>query len=276
MQGCGNDFILIDLLAFPYPVEWEKVAPRLCHRQFGIGADGILLLLPPSDPSCDYKMRVINSDGSEAQMCGNGIRVFARFLHEKKISAKKELSIETLAGIIRPVVAREDAFLVKVDMGKPVLERSEIPMRGEGRAINEKMEIEGTEYFFTAVSMGNPHCVIFIDEDPAALDLAKIGAKIEISPLFPEKTNVEFARVLGQGRIEMRVWERGAGLTLACGTGACATLVAAVLNGKSDRRATVILPGGSLEIEWAENDHLYMTGPAETVYSGNIPLSSLS
>ncbi|HBN08928.1 MAG TPA: diaminopimelate epimerase [Cyanobacteria bacterium UBA8530] len=276
MHGCGNDFIVIDLLSFPYPVEWEKVAPKLCHRQFGIGADGLLLLLPSSDLACDYKMRVINSDGSEAQMCGNGIRVFARYLREKKISEKKEFSIETLAGTIKPVIVEDEVFSVRVDMGRPVLERPEIPMTGEGRAIAEKMEVEGKEYFFTAVSMGNPHCVIFTEEDPAEIELEGIGKKIETSPLFPEKTNVEFARLVGRKNIEMRVWERGAGLTLACGTGACATLVAAVLNGKSERRATVVLPGGSLEIEWAENDHLYMTGPAASVFSGHIPLSSLS
>lgn len=271
LQGCGNDFILIDQLTHAYPVDWQKAAPTLCHRQFGIGADGILLVLPPTQEGHDVRMRIINSDGSEAQMCGNGIRAFARYLAQRGFE-KTTLAVETLAGTIRPTLVGER---VRVDMGMPRLEKPQIPMQGEGRAIAETLSAQGKEYRFTAVSMGNPHCVIFVDEDPDGIDLTAIGPVIETHPLFPEKTNVEFAQVLTPDRIKMRVWERGAGITLACGTGACATLVAASLNGLSGNAASLELPGGTLFIEWEKEGRVSMTGPADFVYSGLVEVGEV-
>lgn len=268
LQGCGNDFILIDQLTHSYPVDWQQAAPKLCHRQFGIGADGILLVLPPTREGHDVQMRIINSDGSEAQMCGNGIRAFARYLALRGFE-KTSLAVETLAGTIRPTLVGER---VCVDMGMPRLEKAQIPMQGEGKAIGETLSANGREYRFTAVSMGNPHCVIFVDEDPDGIDLADIGPLIETHPLFPEKTNVEFAQVIAPDRIKMRVWERGAGITLACGTGACATLVAASLNGLSGKAASLELPGGTLFIEWENEGRVAMTGPADFVYSGLVEI----
>ena len=216
-------------------------------------------------------MRIFNSDGGEAEMCGNGIRCFARYVYENGLLDKTELSVETLAGIIRPKLLPADGkeTLVCVDMGEPRLNRGEIPMTGEpaGRVIDVPLVVGGADYRITCVSMGNPHCVIFTDA-VEELDLAEFGRPIEVHPAFPRKTNVEFVQVLDRQNLRMRVWERGAGVTLACGTGTCATVVAAVLNDKTDRKVRVRLDGGELLIEWRDDNHVYMTGPAVEVFRG--------
>jgi diaminopimelate epimerase len=266
MQGAGNDFVVVDArkkkLANP-----GELAARICDRHFGVGADGLILVLPSR--KADFRMRIFNSDGSEPEMCGNGIRCFARFLAEKKITKKTKLSVETLAGIIRPELADKK---VRVDMGEPRLARREIPILGPGDSvIDEELRLADRTVRITAVSMGNPHAVIFVD-NLADYPLARIGAEIESHPLFPKKTNVEFVEVVNNKALEVRVWERGAGETLACGTGACASLVAASLNGKAGRKANIRLPGGILSIEWGDDNRVYMTGPAESVFEGSITL----
>lgn len=267
-QGIGNDFVIVD--GFKEIIDdYASKAIEVCDRHFGIGADGLVIALP-SDVA-DFRMRIFNSDGSEAEMCGNVTRCFARFVYETGLTTKTELTIETLAGIIRPklIFANGIVTSVCVDMGEPRLKRSEIPMVGDpdDRAVNVSLLVDNSTYAVTCVSMGNPHCIIFVD-DVEELDLPTFGRPIEIHPAFPRKTNVEFVQVIDRQTLRMRVWERGAGVTLACGTGACATLVAAVLNGKTDRRATLKLDGGELLIEWREDNHIYKTGPAVEVFRG--------
>ncbi len=272
MHGLGNDFVVVDCVTHPYNVEQlVAAAPLLCDRHFGIGGDGLILVLPSLEG--DFRMRIINSDGSEPEMCGNGIRVFARYVYEHGLTTKRALIINTLAGIICPelILDSEQVTGVRVDMGEPRLERAEIPMTGPaGQVVDEPLQVDGTVYRVTAVSMGNPHAVIFV-ENTAAFPVETIGPKIETHPDFPRKTNVEFAQVVNPGYVKMRVWERGAGITLACGTGACATLVAGVLTGNTERTATIELPGGPLEITWSDEDnHVYMTGPATEVFTGEV------
>jgi len=274
MHGLGNDFILIDCLSKPLGDSsfLPYLAKKLCSRNFGIGADGLILIFPSSN--ADLKMRIFNSDGSEAQMCGNGIRCFAKYAYENKLISKIKFTIETLAGIITPELIFKDKEIlgIKVNMGIPKLRRREIPMNGEDTptVVNETLKINpGQIIKITCVSMGNPHCIIFVN-DVRSISVDKVGPKIENNPLFPEKTNVEFIQVLNKQEINFRVWERGAGETLACGTGACAALVAAVLNKKTDRKATIHLPGGDLDIQWIENGSIYMTGPAESVFKGEV------
>ena len=267
-QGIGNDFVIVN--GFQEKIDdYASKAIEVCDRHFGIGADGLVIALP-SDVA-DFQMRIFNSDGSEAEMCGNVTRCFARFVYETGLTTKTELTIETLAGIIRPKLIFENGVVtsVCVDMGEPRLKRSEIPMVGdpEDKAINVPLLVDNSSYAVTCVSMGNPHCIVFVD-DVEELDLQQFGRPIEIHPAFPRKTNVEFVQVLDRQTLRMRVWERGAGVTLACGTGACATLVAAVLNGKTDRRAALKLDGGELLIEWREDNHIYKTGPAVEVFRG--------
>lgn len=274
MHGLGNDFILIDCLngsnSLSGSSSLSALSRRLCHRRFGIGADQVLLLYP-SDIA-DFKMLIFNADGSEVEMCGNGIRCFAKYVWDKGLSEKKVLSVETLAGIIRPERA---GHLVKVDMGEPVLEGRLIPVNlpshQEG-VIDFPLIIEDKEFKITAVSMGNPHAVIFVD-DVVGFDVKKYGPGIENHRLFPKRTNVEFIEVLDTERIRMRVWERGSGETMACGTGASAAGVAASIKGFTGRRVNVLLAGGELLIEWKEDNHVYMTGPAEDVFEGSIKLS---
>lgn len=269
MHGLGNDFIVVygesDL-----PDNVSELAIRHCNRFFGIGADGLVYILP-SDKA-DFLMRIINSDGSEAEQCGNAIRCVAKYVYDNGLTDKTELTIETIGAGVQPVrLSVEDgrARQVRVDMGAPILNGPDIPTTVEANpVVGFPVAVDGTEFRFTAVSMGNPHCVIYVD-DAAGFDLYRWGPLLETHGLFPRKTNVEFATVRSRDRIEMRVWERGAGPTLACGTGACATLVAAVLDGKADRKAVVSLKGGDLAIDWDESDgRVYMTGPAEIVYRG--------
>ncbi|SFR07594.1 MULTISPECIES: diaminopimelate epimerase [unclassified Paenibacillus] len=271
MNGLGNDFIVWfghqDL-----PSDASELAVRLCDRHFGIGADGLVYILPSQ--KADFCMRIINSDGSEAEQCGNAIRCAAKYVYDRKHINREQITIETLgAGVQQVELTVENGLvrMVKVDMGEPILEGLKIPTTLDlSSVINEPIEAGGSGFRFTAVSMGNPHCVIYVEDAPS-FDLEAWGSKLECHPLFPKKTNVEFATVRSRKHIDMRVWERGAGPTLACGTGACATLVASVLNGYSDRHAIVSLKGGDLDIEWSEDDnHIYMTGPAEIVYEGRL------
>jgi diaminopimelate epimerase len=272
VQGLGNDFILVN--CFEENLDFSKasdLAVEMCRRRTGVGADGLVLLLP--SVLADIQMRIFNSDGSEAEMCGNAIRCAARYLYEHDLVKKEKIKVETLAGIIVPQLIFENGTFksVRVDMGEPRLERREIPMEGlPGRVINEPLEVEGRTFHITAVSMGNPHCVIFVP-DVDEVTLPDIGPRIEKHQSFPRKTNVELIQVLNRDEIKMRVWERGTGVTMACGTGACAAVVACVLNGLTGRRVTVHLEMGDLFIEWAEDNHVYMTGPAEEVYTGVYP-----
>jgi diaminopimelate epimerase len=276
MQGLGNDFILIDCLSKPLGDSsfLSCLAKRLCNRNFGIGADGLILILPSS--KADLRMRIFNFDGSEAEMCGNGIRCFAKYVYENKIVTKSKFTVETLAGIIIPelIMVNKKVSGIKVDMGIPKLRRREIPMIGEDSptVIDETLKVNPEQIFkITCVSMGNPHCIIFTD-DVKSIAVSEIGSQIENHSLFPQKTNVEFIQVLNRKEVNFRVWERGVGETLACGTGACAALVAAVLNKKTDRQALIHLPGGDLNIQWADDGHFYMIGPAEVVFKGEIYL----
>lgn len=275
MHGLGNDFVFIDhFLSQPAPGQAEgdypELARKLCHRQFGIGGDGMIAVLP-SDKA-DARMRIFNLDGSEPEMCGNGIRCFARYVFDQGYVKKNPLTVETLAGILTLELKLEEDKVtgIRVDMGEPILKPELIPVMAEVEpVVKAKLEAEGQEFEYTAVSMGNPHCVIFV-EDYEALDFERLGPAIEKHPLFPRKTNVEFIRIDSREELTMKVWERGAGPTLACGTGACASAVAAILNGKSERKVTVHLPGGDLLIEWGEDNRVYMTGPAAYVFKGTL------
>ncbi|MFH5183033.1 diaminopimelate epimerase [Paenibacillus sp. TAB 01] len=273
MHGLGNDFIVV-AGEQQLPPDASELAVRLCSRFFGIGADGLVYILP-SDKA-DYKMRIINSDGSESEQCGNAVRCVAKYVYEHGMvdASAHELTIETIgAGAQKVQLAVENGIVtaVRVDMGAPILRGTEVPTAVDQEVVlNYPLEVDGVEFRFTAVSMGNPHCVIYVD-DAVQFDLNTWGPKLEVHPMFPRRVNVEFATVKAKNYMDMRVWERGAGPTLACGTGACATLVSSVLNGLSDRTATVSLKGGDLFIEWNEEDnHVYMTGPAEQVYEGTV------
>lgn len=270
-HGLGNDFILIDNRSSSTPVITPEEAIKLCDRHFGIGADGVIFALP-GENNTDYTMRIFNSDGSEPEMCGNGIRCFAGFVAdlEGESRNKDKYQIHTLAGVMTPQLMPDGQ--VKVDMGLPRLLAGEIPTtlaNADEKVINHTLEVAGKSWDVTCVSTGNPHCITFV-EDVAAIPLEAIGPKFEHHPVFPQRINTEFVEVVRRDYVKMRVWERGAGITLACGTGACATLVAGVLTGKCDRTATVELPGGPLLIEWADDQRLYMTGPAEKVFAGKL------
>ena len=265
MHGLGNDFVVLDARRTA-PAGLAKKAALICDRRFGVGCDQILVILPSK--KADYKMRIFNADGSEVEMCGNGIRCFAKYLwdrNDRVIRKKGALEVETLAGVIRPKIKR--GGMVEVDMGEPVLEGRAVPTIFDGRVKDYPITAGGREYRFTAVSMGNPHCVIFTN-DVDAVDLAVEGPALERHPAFPNRVNVEFVQVTGPDRLKVRVWERGSGATMACGTGACAVAVAASLSGKAGRRSRIDLPGGSLDIRWGEDNRVYMTGPAVEVFSG--------
>jgi len=267
MHGLGNDFILVDCRDKVVSNRLSAVgelSKRLCHRRFGIGADQMLLLY--SSETADFKMRIFNADGSEVEMCGNGIRCLAKYIWDRGMSRKDELSVETAAGIIRPVKADG---MVRVDMGEPVLEARAIPVNLEGLIKDFPLIIDGKEFKITCVSMGNPHAVIFVG-DVDGFDVKRYGPAIETHELFPKRTNVEFIQTVDPERLKMRVWERGAGETMACGTGASAAAVAASLNGFTGKKVTVGLLGGELSVEWSGNNHVYMTGPAEEVFEGRI------
>ena len=270
-QGLGNDFILIDNRHATKPIVTPEQAAKMCDRHFGIGADGVIFALPGKEDT-EYTMRIYNSDGSEPEMCGNGIRCLAKFIADLEGNARinKSYKINTLAGVIIPKL--ESNGEVTVDMGKPQLAAAKIPTTlnsPDGKVVAQSLIVGDRSWSVTAVSMGNPHCIIFV-EDSAAIDLAKIGPLFEHHSVFPQRTNTEFIEIVRADYLKMRVWERGAGITLACGTGACATVVAGVLNGKCDRNCTVELPGGCLQINWSLADgKVYMTGSATEVFKGN-------
>ena len=256
-QGLGNDFvILFDDIAT------SDLALKMCDRNFGVGADG--LFCPTSSNIADIGWKFYNSDGTVAQMCGNGIRCFAKFARKHNLVSKDKFSVETLAGIITPEILPNGNVLV--DMGEPILEASLIPVNCEN-----PLDFQVQSYCATAVSMGNPHCVIYCEED-AEIQARAFGPSIEIDPVFPQKTNVEFVNIISSNRIKMNVWERGCGITLACGTGACASVVAGVKRDLIARKCDVVLPGGVLNIEYNENNHVYMQGPAKCVFSGEFDL----
>ena len=272
MHGLGNDFIFLDRFtgATEDGTDYPSLARKLCDRNFGIGGDGLILVLPSQ--VADARMRIINSDGSEPEMCGNGIRCFARYLYDRGIVSHNPLRVETLAGVLTLNLDLVAGTVqgVRVDMGEPILKAELIPVQGEGEpVIGRTLEALGRTFTFTAVSMGNPHCIIFVDAY-SDLDFEHLGPAIEKHPLFPRKTNVEFIRVDSRKELTMKVWERGAGPTLACGTGACASAVAAVLNEKTERNVTVHLPGGDLLIEWGADNRIYMTGPAAYAFQGEV------
>ncbi|MBR6187124.1 MAG: diaminopimelate epimerase [Clostridia bacterium] len=268
MHGIGNDYIYVNCFE-EVVTEPERLALVMSKPHFGCGADG-LILIEPSD-SADFGMRIFNSDGSEAGMCGNGIRCVGKYVYERGMTDKTELTIATKGGFKRISLQLEDNKVsrVKVDMGTPELNPKLIPVDLPGEIVlRHRLQIMGQTWFITCVNMGNPHAVLFV-RDPEVIDLPTIGSMIEHHPLFPRRTNVEFVRVIDRGILQMRVWERGAGETLACGTGACASLVAAVLAGLSDRTVQMKLSGGNLQLHWdAEDNHVYQTGPAAFVYDG--------
>jgi diaminopimelate epimerase len=273
MHGIGNDYVYVNCFEeeIKDPV---KLAPIISDRHFGVGSDGLILILPSKAADC--KMRIFNADGSEAQMCGNGIRCVAKYVYDHKITQKNPLTVETLAGVktIRLFATNGKVSGARVNMGKPGLMRSEIPMLGkETQVINELLTIgQGATFHITCVSMGNPHCVIFVDNFDK-IDLPHYGAGIERHHSFPERTNVHFVKVYSSKEVTMKTWERGSGITLACGTGASAVCVAGVLNKKTESKILAHLPGGDLELEWAEDGNVYMTGPATEVFTGEWTIS---
>ena len=274
MHGIGNDFVVVEALGEPLDENrLPDMARKVNDRKFGVGGDGLLLVLPSK--IADFKMRMLNPDGSEAEMCGNGIRCFAKYVHDRRLVSEPQVKVETLAGVkvLKMQLRGGKVESVRVDMGTPQLLRSEIPMRGDdnGRVIAERLKVEGQTFEITAVSMGNPHVIIF-EDNVANFAVAKWGPLIENHKVFPQRTNVHFVQVCNNGEIIMRTWERGAGETLACGTGACACAVACVLNNKTGRTITAHLPGGELRIEWLGDNRVMMTGPAEEVFEGEISL----
>lgn len=273
VQGLGNDFILVDVLEESnLPNNLAKLAVRACDRHFGIGADGLVLIKPCNQ--ADIAMQIFNSDGSEAEMCGNAIRCVAKYVYERGLVQRPQMKVKTLAGIMIPKLILDNGTVkaVQVDMGIPRLERQEIPMNGPGgRVINEPLQVGDQVFYVTAVSMGNPHCVVFVP-DVEVVPLATLGPQLESNMAFPSKTNVEFVQVINNQEVRMRVWERGAGPTMACGTGACAAAVAASINGYTNNKVRVHLYDGALDIEWAVDNHVYMTGPAEEVFNGEYNL----
>ena len=269
MQGLGNDYVYVN--CFQEKIENPpELARKISDRHFGVGSDG-LIMINPSDKA-DFEMEMYNADGSRGEMCGNGIRCVAKYVYDYGLTDKTSISVETLGGVkyLNLTVKDGKVKLVKVDMGKPELEPSKVPVIAEGdRAVDAPIDVDGEEYRMTCISMGNPHAVVFVDCDVRELPLEEIGPKFENHERFPNRVNTEFVRVLDRHTAEMRVWERGSGETLACGTGACAVAVACALNGYTEDEVTVRLLGGDLHIKWdQEKDTVYMTGPAEVVFDG--------
>jgi diaminopimelate epimerase len=278
MHGLGNDFILIDCRVQACPSGTKNlrdISRQLCDRRFGIGADQILLL--DNSSKADFQMRILNADGSEVEMCGNGIRCLAQYIWDRRLSEKDVLEIETLAGIMKP---ERSGDLVKVDMGEPIFEPEKIPVnlisnlksQISNLIVDYPLQIADREFNITCISMGNPHAVIVVD-DVSGFPVTYYGPMIETHAIFPRKTNVEFIQVLDRAEIKMRVWERGSGETMACGTGAAAAAVASALKGLTEKTVTVHLLGGDLLIEQAVNKHVYMTGPAVEVFEGSVDIS---
>ena len=277
MQGCGNDYVYVNGFTEKLsPEEKPEIVRSLSDRHFGIGSDG-LIMINPSEVA-DFEMEMYNADGSRGEMCGNGIRCVAKYVYDYGLTDKTQISVETLGGIKYLDLTVEDGkvVLVKVDMGKPELKSDLIPIISENeKVIDEPIEVDGQVYHMTGVSMGNPHTVIYVD-DVKNLDLEKIGPKFENHERFPKRINTEFVHCIDRNTVEMRVWERGSGETLACGTGACAVAVASILNNLTDTQVTVKLLGGDLQIEWdREKDRVFMTGPATVVFDGVIDITEI-
>lgn len=272
MQGLGNDYVYVN--CFQEKVENPpEVAIKVSNRNFGIGSDGLIMINPSKVADCEMEM--YNADGSRSEMCGNGIRCVGKYVYDYGIAKKERISVETLAGIkyLDFTIEDDKVKLVKVDMGSPKLKPELVPVLAPGDdVINQPILVDGTEYMMTCVSMGNPHTVVFVD-DVKNFELEKIGPKFENHERFPKRVNAEFVRVIDRNTVEMRVWERGSGETLACGTGACAVAVASILNGHTEDKVTVKLLGGDLQIEWDRKENkVYMTGPAEVSFEGEIEL----
>ena len=275
MQGLGNDYVYVN--CFKEKIDNpSEVAKFVSDRHFGIGSDGLIMINPSK--VADFEMEMYNADGSRGEMCGNGIRCVAKYVYDYGLTDKTHISVETLGGIkyLDLTVKDGKVALVRVDMGEPELDPEKIPIIMKGysdetdRVLNAQIKVDGKEYHMTGVSMGNPHDVVYID-DVQGLDIEKIGPKFENHERFPQRINTEFSRVIDRKTVEMRVWERGSGETLACGTGACAVAVASILNGYTEREVEIRLLGGNLQIEWNEEDnHVYMTGPAAVVFDGEI------
>jgi diaminopimelate epimerase len=268
MHGTGNDYILIDArkknISNP-----TRLAKEMSNRHWGVGSDGLILIL--KSKCADFKMRIFNADGTEAEMCGNGIRCFGKYVFEHGLTKKNTLTIETPAGLkkLNLSIKKNKVHTVRVNMGEPILQREKIPMRGESeRVIDEVLVLNGVKFKITAISMGNPHVVVYV-EDVKGFPVEKYGPMIENHPIFPRRTNVEFVEIVSENELIQRTWERGSGETLACGTGASAVTVAGVLNNKTSRKTTIILKGGTLKINWDERDNnVYLTGPAVEVFEG--------
>lgn len=271
MQGLGNDYVYIDCINGKEPIDIKNLTNRLSNRHFGVGSDGLILLC--KSKVADLKMRMFNSDGSEAQMCGNGIRCVAKLAYELGLICEEITTIETLSGIktLKLNIVNGKVKTVEVDMGAPILDATKIPVSSsakiEDKKVKAEVKVKNKKIELTCVSMGNPHAVTFVN-DIENFKVAEYGPILENADIFPEKANIEFVEVVDKNSIKMRVWERGSGETLACGTGACSSVVASSLNGYTDRKVNVQLLGGNLEIEWKPNNHVHMTGPAVTVFKG--------
>lgn len=272
MHGLGNDYIYVNCLEETVPNP-EEVSIKLSDRHFGIGGDGLILINPSK--VADFEMAMYNADGSRGEMCGNGIRCVGKYVYDYGLTDKTSVAIETLAGIkyLELTVGEDNKVVeVRVDMGEPILKASDVPVVSKAeQVVEEKITICGTDFTMTCVSMGNPHAVVPVS-DVKNFDIEKYGPDFENNPLFPRRINTEFIRVLDKNTIEMRVWERGSGETFACGTGACAVSVACALNKWTEREVTVKLLGGDLKIKWADDNHVYMTGPATVVFDGEVTL----
>lgn len=271
MQGAGNDYVYVDCFAQSIVADPAQLARQLADRHFGVGGDGLILICPSE--RADARMRMFNADGSESEMCGNGIRCVAKYVHDHGICRKPTLRIETGAGVLALDldVQANQVRQVTVDMGRPILNGPDIPTTLPGNpVVRQPLEIAGRGFEVTCVSMGNPHCITFVDS-PSDDWVLSVGPKLEVDAHFPRRVNAEFVQVLSRDEVRMRVWERGSGETLACGTGASAVCVAGHLAGRTNRGILAHLPGGDLRLEWAENDHVYMTGPAVEVFSGEWP-----
>lgn len=274
MTGLGNDYIYVNCINNNLK-NIPDLARKVSDRHFGVGADGLILIEKSENANSDFKMRIFNSDGSEAEMCGNGIRCLAKYIHDNNLSNNDKLSIETLAGIKKVKLIEDNEGScneIIVDMGEPIFQDKNIPYNVY-EAFNKDLDLDvGKEKMrFTVVSMGNPHAITFV-EDLDNIDIEKYGPIIENNPIFPNRTNVEFVQIIDKNNIKVKVWERGVGETLACGTGACAAMVASGINGYTDENVTVNLPVGKLEIEWGKDNHIYMQGPASTVCTGKIEI----
>jgi diaminopimelate epimerase len=270
MHGAGNDFVVLDGLAHELP-PLEPLAERLADRHTGVGCDQILVIRPSE--AADFRMDIYDADGSRVEMCGNGIRAVLKYLRDRGHTDADEVSVETLGGVVRPRWMGDDT--VRVDMGRPVLAPAKIPTTlgsGDGPVLDAELEVDGQRLSVSCVSMGNPHAVLYVD-DPETAPVTTLGPRIETHAAFPNRTNVEFVTVEARDRIRQRTWERGTGETLACGSGACAVAVASMLRGVVDREVAIALRGGTLRIEWADDQaHVFMTGPAAEVYTGRFPL----